>query len=58
VDAAFGQRRKTLRSSLGAIFGSPAEVDFALNVAGIESSLRGEQLGLAEFLAIAKAWSQ
>jgi 16S rRNA (adenine1518-N6/adenine1519-N6)-dimethyltransferase len=58
VDAAFGQRRKTLRSSLGAIFGSPAEVDLALKVAGIESSLRGEQLGLAEFLAIAKAWSQ
>jgi 16S rRNA (adenine1518-N6/adenine1519-N6)-dimethyltransferase len=58
VDAAFGQRRKTLRSSLGAIFGSPAGVDLALKVAGIESSLRGEQLGLAEFLAIAKAWSQ
>jgi 16S rRNA (adenine1518-N6/adenine1519-N6)-dimethyltransferase len=58
VDAAFGQRRKTLRSSLGAIFGSPAEVDLALKVAGIESSLRGEQLDLAEFLAIAKAWSQ
>jgi len=58
VDAAFGQRRKTLRSSLSSIFGSPAAVDIALDQAGVDSSLRGEQLGLTEFLAIANAWSQ
>ena len=57
VDSAFGQRRKTLRSSLGAVFGSGAQVDLALAKAGIDSSLRGEQLDLAAFLAIAKVAS-
>ena len=57
VDSAFGQRRKTLRSSLGAVFGSGAQVDLALAIAGIDSSLRGEQLDLAAFLAIAKVAS-
>lgn len=54
IDSAFNQRRKTLRSSLGAVFGSPAQVDLILQSAGVDSSLRGEQLGLPEFLAIAK----
>ena len=54
IDSAFNQRRKTLRSSLGAVFGSPADVDKILAIANVDSSLRGEQLGLAEFLAIAK----
>ncbi len=54
VDAAFGQRRKTLRSSLSSVFGSSSKVDEALAKANVDSSLRGEQLGLAEFLAIAK----
>jgi 16S rRNA (adenine1518-N6/adenine1519-N6)-dimethyltransferase len=57
VDSAFGQRRKTLRSSLGAVFGSGPQVDLALAKAGIDSSLRGEQLDLAAFLAIAKVAS-
>jgi 16S rRNA (adenine1518-N6/adenine1519-N6)-dimethyltransferase len=55
IDSAFNQRRKTLRSSLGAVFGSPAQVDLILEKAGVASSLRGEQLGLPEFLAIAKS---
>ena len=54
VDAAFGQRRKTLRSSLSSVFGSSSKVDEALAKANVDSSLRGEQLGLTEFLAIAK----
>lgn len=54
VDGAFGQRRKTLRSSLSSVFGSSTKVDQALAQAKVDSSLRGEQLGLADFLAIAK----
>lgn len=54
VDAAFGQRRKTLRSSLSSVFGSSANVDQVLAKAQVESSLRGEQLELADFLRIAR----
>jgi 16S rRNA (adenine1518-N6/adenine1519-N6)-dimethyltransferase len=55
VDGAFGQRRKTLRSSLSNYFGSSSKVDEVLAKAGVDSSLRGEQLDLNQFLAIAKA---
>lgn len=55
VDGAFGQRRKTLRSSLSNYFGSSSKVDEVLAKAGVDSSLRGEQLDLDQFLAIAKA---
>ena len=55
VDSAFGQRRKTLRTALGAALGAPARVDDILTIAGIDSSLRGEQIGLADFVAIARA---
>lgn len=54
IDAAFGQRRKTLRSALGSVFGTGAQVDEVLANAGVDSSRRGEELELAEFLAIAK----
>lgn len=53
VDAAFGQRRKTLRSSLSSVFGSSANVDQVLAKANVDSSLRGEQLHLADFMKIA-----
>lgn len=55
VDSAFGQRRKTLRSSLAAALGSSARIDDVLQRAQIDSGLRGEQLDLADFVAIAKA---
>jgi 16S rRNA (adenine1518-N6/adenine1519-N6)-dimethyltransferase len=55
VDSAFGQRRKTLRTALGAALGAPARVDQILSIAGIDSSLRGEQIDLADFVAIAHA---
>lgn len=58
VDSAFGQRRKTLRTALGAALGAPARVDEILTIAGIDSSLRGEQIGLADFVAIARAAAQ
>lgn len=58
VDAAFSQRRKTLRSALSSFLGGSAEVDRVLAQAGINSGLRGEQLDLAAFMAISKAAQQ
>lgn len=58
VDAAFSQRRKTLRSALSAYLGGSAQVDLILQAAGVESGLRGEQLDLSAFLAIAQAARQ
>lgn len=54
VDSAFGQRRKTLRTSLGNVLGSPQEVEQILRLAGIDPGLRGEQLNLEQFVAIAQ----
>jgi len=55
VDSAFGQRRKTLRTALGQVLGRPDEVERVLHEANISPGLRGEQLSLADFIAIAKA---
>ena len=54
VDAAFGQRRKTLRTALGSALGSPQNVEGILRNAGIDPGLRGEQLSLQDFVAIAQ----
>jgi 16S rRNA (adenine1518-N6/adenine1519-N6)-dimethyltransferase len=52
VHAAFGQRRKTLRNALRAVF--PEEgVDAALASTGIDGQRRGETLEIAEFGALA-----
>jgi 16S rRNA (adenine1518-N6/adenine1519-N6)-dimethyltransferase len=55
VDAAFAQRRKTLRAALGGWAGSPAAAEELLRAAGVDPSARGEQLGLGEFVAVADA---
>jgi 16S rRNA (adenine1518-N6/adenine1519-N6)-dimethyltransferase len=55
IDAAFGQRRKTLRAALAGWAGSPAGAEQALRRAGIDPSTRGEQLEVAEFARIAEA---
>lgn len=55
VDAAFGQRRKMLRQALAELFGSSAAATAALEAAGLEPTARGEQLGLPEFLRLARA---
>jgi 16S rRNA (adenine1518-N6/adenine1519-N6)-dimethyltransferase len=57
VDAAFAQRRKTLRQALGGLAGSPAAAERALRAAGVDPSARGESLGVAEFAAVAAALS-
>jgi 16S rRNA (adenine1518-N6/adenine1519-N6)-dimethyltransferase len=54
VDAAFGQRRKTLRTALGSVLGTPQNVDRVLKDAGVNSGLRGEQLSLQDFVTIAQ----
>jgi 16S rRNA (adenine1518-N6/adenine1519-N6)-dimethyltransferase len=56
VHAAFGQRRKTLRNALRAVFSEPA-VDAALASARIDGGRRGETLDIAEFARLAGALS-
>ena len=55
VDAAFAQRRKTLRAALAGWAGSPAAAEEILRDAGVDPSERGEQLDVAAFAAIAAA---
>lgn len=55
IDAAFAQRRKTLRAALATWAGSPAAAEVILLTAGIDPSARGEQLTIAAFAAIAEA---
>ena len=55
VDAAFAQRRKTLRSTLSGIYGSAAAAEDALRAAGIDPGLRGEKLTVADFIRLGEA---
>jgi 16S rRNA (adenine1518-N6/adenine1519-N6)-dimethyltransferase len=55
VDAAFAQRRKTLRAALAGWAGSPAAAETVLRAAGIDPRLRGERLSIADFAAVAAA---
>jgi 16S rRNA (adenine1518-N6/adenine1519-N6)-dimethyltransferase len=54
VDAAFGQRRKMLRQALGDVLGGAAAASGRLERAGVPPTARGERLGVAEFLRIAR----
>lgn len=55
VDAAFAQRRKTLRSTLSGIYGSAVAAEDALRAAGIDPGLRGEKLTVADFIRLGEA---
>ena len=55
IDAAFGQRRKTLRAALAGWAGSPAKAEAALRAAGVDPGARGEALTVSEFARIAAA---
>ena len=55
VDAAFGQRRKTLRAALAGWAGSAPEAERLLRAAGIDPGARGESLSVAEFARLAAA---
>ncbi|CRH91088.1 dimethyladenosine transferase [Chlamydia trachomatis] len=55
IDAAFSQRRKTLRSALAAWAGCSQRAEEILKAAQIDPQLRGEKLKLEEFERIAAA---
>lgn len=55
VDAAFAQRRKTLRAALSGWAGSAARAETVLRRAGVDPSQRGERLDVRAFAAIAAA---
>jgi len=54
IDAAFGQRRKMLRSALAGLAGSSPAAEAAITAAGLDPTDRGERLGIAEFARIAE----
>jgi 16S rRNA (adenine1518-N6/adenine1519-N6)-dimethyltransferase len=53
IDAAFAQRRKTLRAALSGWAGGPVEAERILRAAGVDPGLRGEQLTVEDFTRIA-----
>jgi len=53
VDAAFAQRRKTLRAALAGWAGSAAAAEQRLRAAGIDPGARGEVLGVEDFARLA-----
>ena len=53
IDAAFAQRRKTLRAALAGVYGSGAAAGEALEAAGIDPTLRGEKLQIEDFVRLA-----
>ncbi len=55
VDAAFAQRRKTLRAALAGWAGSAAAAEQRLRAAGIDPGARGEVLGVQDFARLAAA---
>jgi 16S rRNA (adenine1518-N6/adenine1519-N6)-dimethyltransferase len=55
VDAAFAQRRKTLRAALRPLAGDTATVEAALEAAGVDPTARGEVLEVTAFARIAEA---
>lgn len=54
IDAAFAQRRKTLRQALAGLAGSAGAAQEALERAGVSSTARGETLDIDQFAAVAQ----
>ena len=55
IDAAFAQRRKTLRAALAGWAGSAQRAEACLRAAGVDPRTRGEQLDIQAFADIASA---
>ncbi len=55
VDAAFAQRRKTLRNALAGWAGSAADAERVLRAAGVDPRARAEQLTVGDFVRICAA---
>jgi 16S rRNA (adenine1518-N6/adenine1519-N6)-dimethyltransferase len=58
IDAAFSQRRKTLRAALARWAGTPGDAECILRAAGVDPGARGEALTVADFARIAEARAQ
>ena len=56
VNAAFAQRRKTLRQALAGLVGSGADSEQVLVDAGVDPKTRGEALDIDAFITIARTW--
>lgn len=54
IDAAFAQRRKTLRQALAGLAGSAGAAQEALECAGVSPTARGETLDIDQFAAVAQ----
>ena len=54
IDAAFAQRRKTLRAALSGWAGGARAAEAVLRAAGVDPGLRGESLAVADFARIAE----
>jgi 16S rRNA (adenine1518-N6/adenine1519-N6)-dimethyltransferase len=54
IDAAFAQRRKTLRAALAGWAGSAADAERLLQAAGIDPRARGETLDVGDFARLAE----
>jgi len=57
IEAAFAQRRKTLRAALASLAGGAPQAELALRAAGIDPSLRGERLGIDDFARLARQFN-
>lgn len=55
VEAAFQQRRKTLRQALSGLVGGTGGAERLLAEAGVDPGERGERLALTEFVALGRA---
>jgi len=53
IDAAFAQRRKMMRAALSDICGGSAQASAIIEQSGIDPTIRGEALELADFIKIA-----
>lgn len=55
IDAAFAQRRKTLRAALTGLVGTGAQAEVVLRAAGVDPQARGETLDVKAYTRIARA---
>ncbi len=55
IDAAFAQRRKTIRNSMGSNGFDKAELDLAFEKTGIDARTRAEALAPSDFVRLARA---
>ncbi|WP_234353871.1 16S rRNA (adenine(1518)-N(6)/adenine(1519)-N(6))-dimethyltransferase RsmA [Gordonia iterans] len=55
IDAAFSQRRKTMRSALASWAGGPVRAEELLRAAGIDPGIRGERLDIGDYVRLAEA---